>query len=213
MAYYGYTRVSTKKQHLDRGIQEIEEFAKRNGMNDIVILHDKYTGRDYSRPNYNALRVIVRNGDTLVIPEIDRLGRSKAENLKELKYFKEKGVRVMILEIPTTLMDVSQMTDGMAKMVLEIINNMMIEIYATMAEAELIKKDKRRTEGIAAKKARGEWDDYGRPQAIPYTVFEEYYRKVLKGEMTGVACRRDLGISKTTYYRYKKKYDKMASGK
>ena len=48
---------------------------------------------------------------------------------------------------------------------METINNMLIELYATMAQAEIEKKEKRQQEGIAAKKARGEWEEYGRPKA------------------------------------------------
>ena len=61
------------------------------------------------------------------------MGRNKADTLKELQYFKEAGIRVKILELPTTLMDVSHMDNAMARMVVETINNMLIELYAAMA--------------------------------------------------------------------------------
>ena len=71
----------------------------------------------------------------------------------------------MILEIPTTTQDLSSLDNSMAKMIMETINNMLIELYATMAQAEIEKKEKRQQEGIEAKKARGECSDYGRPKA------------------------------------------------
>ena len=77
----------------------------------------------------------MRKNDTLIITEVDRLGRNKNETVKELRLLYEKEVRVMILEIPTTLQDVSAMNNTMAKMVLETINHMLFELYATMAQA------------------------------------------------------------------------------
>ena len=63
----------------------------------------------------------------------------------------------MILEIPTTLQDLSKLDNSIASMIMDTINNMLIELYATMAQAEKEKKEKRQQEGIQAKKARGEW--------------------------------------------------------
>ena len=76
----------------------------------------------------------------LIITEIDRLGRTKKDTLNELKKLRDKNVRVMVLELPTTLIDLSIIDNEMAKMMREIINNMMIELYASMAEAEMQKK-------------------------------------------------------------------------
>ena len=81
---------------------------------------------------------------TLIVTELDRLGRNKQDTLKELRYFQDKEIRVMILEIPTTTQDLSSLDNSMAKMIMETINNMLIELYATMAQAEIEKKEKRR---------------------------------------------------------------------
>ncbi len=108
---------------------------------------------------------VLRNGDTLIISELDRLGRNKQDTLKELQYYKDNGIRVMILEIPTTLQDLSKLDNSMATMIMDTINNMRIELYATIAQAEIEKKEIRQAEGIQAKKDRGEWDNYGRPKA------------------------------------------------
>ena len=84
--------------------------------------------------------------------------------MRELRVLYEKEVRVMILEIPTTLQDLSAMDNSMSKMILETVNHMLIELYATMAQAEIEKIEKRQREGIEAKKARGDWDNYGHPK-------------------------------------------------
>ena len=136
MAYYGYHRISTKEQHLDRGIIEIKRFCENQKIKLESIFTDKITGKNFDRPRYTVLvEDVLRVGDTLIITELDRLGRNKQEILKQLRFLEEKGVRVMVLELPTTLFDLSQMENNLAKMMIETINNMMIELYASMAQA------------------------------------------------------------------------------
>lgn len=89
---------------------------------------------------------------------------------------------------------------------METINNMMLELYASMAQAEIEKKEKRQREGIEMKKLRGEWDDYGRPAAIEEDEFDAAFSKVIAGEITPTELRKELGLSHTTFYRYRKKY-------
>jgi len=69
----------------------------------------------------------IQKGDVvIIISEFDRLGRNKEDTLKELRHFKDIGVRLMILEIPTTLVDYSAMDNTMANMIMETINNMLV---------------------------------------------------------------------------------------
>ena len=199
---YGYHRTSTEQQHLDRGIQEITTFCNNNSLTLEKIYTDQQTGKSFNRPRYQVLKEdILRQGDTLIITELDRLGRNKQDTLKELQYFKNKGIRIMILEIPTTLQDLSKLNNSMAQMIMETINNMLIELYATMAQAEIEKKEKRQREGIAAKKARGEWDNYGRPKAQKPENWEETIAKWKQGEITAVKAMELTGLKKTTFYK------------
>jgi len=203
MKRYGYHRTSTAEQHLDRGIDEITKYCTDNNLPLEKIFTDQQTGKNFNRPRYQVMKEdVLRPGDELIITEVDRLGRNKQDTLNELRYYSEKGIRVKILELPTTLIDFSAMDDGMAKMLMETVNNMMIELYAAMAQSEIEKKEKRQREGIAAKKARGEWGDYGRPRLITREQFAEEYKKVQTGEMRPVDMMRKLKLSKTTYYRY-----------
>ncbi|MEO2624434.1 DUF6040 family protein [Blautia wexlerae] len=118
MAYYGYHRTSTKEQHLDRGIIEIQRFCESQNIKLAGIFTDKLTGKNFDRPRYTVLvEDVLREGDTLIITELDRLGRNKQEILKQLQILKDKGVRVMVLELPTTLIDLSQMDNALAKTV------------------------------------------------------------------------------------------------
>lgn len=209
MAYYGYHRVSTKEQHEDRGVFELEAYCSEK---DITlsgeIFCDKQTGKNFNRPEYQFIRNRIQPGDTLIITEMDRLGRNRSEILKELQFFKDRGVYVIILEIPTTQQDFSQMENSMARMIMETINNMLIEMYAVFAQVEIEKKEKRQKEGIATKKLRGEWDDYGRPAAMDFQLFTAAYVRVERGEITPTALRKELGLSHSTFYRYRERYIK-----
>ena len=203
MKRYGYHRTSTREQHLDRGIAEIKQYCEQNGLELERIYTDQQTGKNFNRPRYQVLREdILRSGDELIITEVDRLGRNKQETLKELQYYRDNDIRVKILELPTTLMDISKLDNSMAQMLMETVNNMLIELYAAMAQAEIEKKEKRQHEGIEAKRARGEWDDYGRPSLMTVDKFADEYRKVEAGELRPVDLMRQLQMSKTSFYRY-----------
>lgn len=207
MAVYGYHRTSTKDQHLDRGILEIERFCATQKIELASIFTDKLTGKNFNRPRYTVLvEDVLRDGDTLIVTELDRLGRNKQEILKQLQSLKEKGVRVMVLELPTTLIDLSQMENSLARLMIETINNILIELYASLAQAEIEKKEKRQKEGIEAKKLRGEWDDYGRPHAMEQEMFNQEFMRVVQKEITPTQLQRELGLTSSTYYRYRKSF-------
>lgn len=202
MAIYGYHRTSTKEQHLDRGINEITEFCKDNHYKLEKIYTDQQTGKNFSRPRYTVLRDdILREGDTLIITEVDRLGRNKKDTVEELRMLANRGIRVMILEIPTTLQDLSKMDNAMAKMILETVNHMLIELYAAMAQAEVEKKEKRQREGIEQMKARGEWDKYGRPRIKQPDNWKEVIHRWKAGEITAVEAMRLTGMKKSSFYK------------
>ena len=135
MQIYGYHRTSTKEQHLDRGIQEIERYCNEHEMALTNIFTDQETGKNFNRPRYTVLvEDVLRLGDILIVTELDRLGRNKHDTMQQIQRIKDMGVRLMVLELPTTLMDLSVMDNAMARMMLETINNMMLELYASMAQ-------------------------------------------------------------------------------
>jgi DNA invertase Pin-like site-specific DNA recombinase len=207
MAIYGYHRTSTEEQHLDRGIKEITDYCKNNGLELRKIFTDQETGKNFNRPKYMTLKEdILMQGDCLIVTELDRLGRNKEATLKELQYYKDAGIRIMILEIPTTLRNYTSMENTLADMIMETINNMLIEMYATFAHAEMLKRTKRQQEGIAAMKERGEWDKYGRRAVIDFKKFSAEYKRVMEGELRPFECMRLLGMKKPTFYKYVREY-------
>lgn len=126
MKRYGYHRTSTREQHLDRGIKEITAYCEQNLLELEKIYTDQQTGKNFNRPRYQVLKEdVLRAGDELIITEVDRLGRNKQETLKELQYYRDNNIRVKILELPTTLMDISKLDNSMAQMLMETVNNML----------------------------------------------------------------------------------------
>ena len=120
-----------EEQHLDRGIKEITAYCEQNNLELEKIFTDQQTGKNFYRPRYQVLKEdVLRAGDELIITEVDRLGRNKQETLKELQYYRDNGIRVKILELPTTLMDLSKLDNAMARMLMETINNMLIGIQS-----------------------------------------------------------------------------------
>lgn len=202
MAYYAYHRTSTKEQHLDRGITEINEFCKSRNIELSHLYTDQLTGKTFNRPNWELLRNhVLRDGDILICSELDRLGRNKQGILKEIQNLRDRNIRLMVLELPTTLIDFSTMDNAMAKMMMETINNMMIELYASMAQAEIEKKEKRQREGIQAMKDRGEWELYGRPAIKKPKDFDKAVSMWRNGEITARQCMSMLNLKKSTFYK------------
>lgn len=208
---YGYHRVSTKEQHLERGVTEIENYCAANNIPLEKIFTDKMTGKSFERPRYVVMKEdVLRAGDCLIVSELDRLGRNKKGILEELRYFKEKDIRIMILEIPTTLVDYSDMGNELMRLMLETVNNMLIEMYTALAQAEMEKKEKRQADGIREMKLRGEWHLYGRKRVMGITEFAIEYEKVLSGKKRPVDVMNEFGLTNSTYYRYKKEVEKQA---
>lgn len=188
---YGYARVSSKEQNADRQVQALKEY----GVDEHNIIIDKKSGRDMKREGYASLKnFMLRSGDTLVVKELDRLSRSKADIKKELEYFKEHRIRVKILDIPTTLAEFSAEQEW----VMDMINTILIEVLGSMAEAERLKIRQRQREGIESAKQRGV--KFGRPRAEKPPEWDSVMEKVSRGIIRPVDAMRELGLKKGTYY-------------
>ena len=193
---FGYARVSTAHQNTDRQIDALKEY----GINERDIIVDKQSGKDFNRMGYQSLKEnMLRTGDTLVVKELDRLGRNKQMIKEELEYFKANGIRVKILNIPTTLIEV----DGQ-DWVMEMVSNILIEVMSSIAEEERLKNHQRQSEGIEAARAKGV--EFGRPKIKKPENYEEVMQKVSIGEIKAVDAMKLLGVRKTSFYKLKKLY-------
>ena len=105
---YGYARVSTREQHLDRQLKALMDA----GVEERDIITDKVSGKDLEREGYQSLKNhFLRDGDTLIVKSLDRLSRRKIDIKKELEYFREHHIRIKILDIPTTMVELPEEQD------------------------------------------------------------------------------------------------------
>lgn len=124
---WGYARVSTKEQNLERQLVELRQFVPK----EENIISDKQSGKDFERTGYKSLKERVREGDELFIKSIYRLGRDKNAIKNELRFFKDRGVIVHILNFPQTMIDT---TDEHQKSIMELVNNLLIEVFSFIAQ-------------------------------------------------------------------------------
>lgn len=192
---FGYIRVSSKEQNLDRQRDSLKQYVPH----DRDIYADTQSGKDFNRPAYQALKKAVRSGDTIYIHEMERLGRNRKEIKENLEEFKNMGVTVRILNLPTTMVDYSQYGDKMQKILMEMVNNILIEVLATMAETERDNIRKRQKEGIESAHKRG--TKFGRPRLVrPKTWLEDYFLWVDK-KITSAAYMKKYNMPSSTFYK------------
>lgn len=193
---FGYARVSTAHQREDRQVQALLDY----GIEERNIVVDKESGKDFNRLGYLSLKEKwLRQGDTLVVKELDRLGRNKAKIREELEWFRAEGIRVKILNVPTTLLD----CEGQ-DWVLDMVSNILIEVMASVAEEERFKIHRRQEEGIAVAKAKGVV--FGRPSIAKPANYEAVMALVDSGQIKAVEAMRELGVKKTTFYKLRQAY-------
>lgn len=197
---YGYIRCSTKKQNESRQLEALHRY----GLTDEQIIIDKESGKISTdeRTRYSTLRVMLRDGDVLVIDALDRLGRTKQNIKEEIEYLKKKGVRLVILSLPTTAVEPAEGQEW----VVDLVTNLLIEVYASIAEQELVEKERRTRAGIELAKAEGKYK--GR-KPIEYdserlaTLYPRWKAGAIK---THEMCEL-LHLKKNTFYRAVEKYE------
>lgn len=189
---YGYARVSTREQNLDRQIAVLRQYVT----DERDIITDKESGKDFDRTGYQYLRErLIRPGDTLIVKSLDRLGRNKEQVMEELRHFRVDGVRVKILDLPTTMIDLPDGQDW----IVEMVNNILIEVLASIAEQERLTIRQRQAEGIAEAKKQGRL--LGRKKTELPAEWELVTGLWKSGSITAVQAMDRLGLKKSTFYR------------
>jgi DNA invertase Pin-like site-specific DNA recombinase len=192
---FAYARVSSKEQNLDRQIDVLSEYVPKEN-----IIVDKASGKDLERANYKALKssIGLREGDTLYIVSLDRLSRNKQDIKNELQWFKERKIRLKILDLPTSLVEVPEGQEW----ILDMITNILVEVLSSIAEQERITIRKRQREGIEAAKKKGRY--LGRPVIEKPDNYDEVIGQWQAGEITATEAMKKLGIKRNTFYRWLK---------
>lgn len=189
---YYYARVSSREQNLDRQIAAF----KALGAADREIITDKESGKNLERAGYQALKnAMLRQGDTLVIKSLDRLSRNKCDIKNELQFFKDNGIRLKVIDLPTTM---TELPAGQ-EWVFEMVNNILIEVLGTIAEQERETIRRRQTEGIETAKAKGK--KLGRPALTFPPNWNEVYSSWKAGEITAKVAMERTGTKRTSFYK------------
>lgn len=203
MSDYGYVRSSTAKQNEARQVKALMDY----GIQEDNIIIDKESGKisGEDRTNYSILRKMLREGDSLVVDALDRLGRKKSDIKSEVEYLKSKGVRLVVLSLPTTTIKPEQGQEW----VVEMVTNLLIEVYSSMAEQELVEKERRTKAGIEIAKAQGK---YRGRKPIDYDEgkLEKLYPRWKSGAIKTNEFQQLLGLKPNTFYRAIERFEATA---
>ena len=185
---YGYARVSTKEQNEERQLIALTGF----GIAENAIFVDKQSGKDFERTQYRRLMRKLKNGDTLVVKSIDRLGRNYEEILEQWRIItKEKRAAIVVLDMP--LLDTRQNRDLTGTLIADIVLQLLS--YVAQTEREFIRQ--RQAEGIAAAKARGV--RFGRQPMQRPEDFPLVQQRWERGEISARQAAAQLKIAHRTF--------------
>jgi DNA invertase Pin-like site-specific DNA recombinase len=189
---YGYVRVSTIQQNVDRQLAELYAL----GLSDQSIFIDKQSGKDFERDQYQILRDKLHKNDLLIIKSIDRLGRNYQMIMDEWHHI-TKVIECDIFVVDMPLLD----TRSEAKnLVGKFISDIVLQILSFVAETERDNIKQRQAEGIRIAKAKGK--HLGRPKFTPPPNYAEVMVKYHSHEFSPAVAMSILGMSKSTFYKH-----------
>lgn len=191
MAKIGYARVSSKEQHLDRQLAALKDVDK--------LFTDKLSGANTNRPELQKMLAYIREGDIVLVTELDRLGRSNQDLTKIMNTIQNKGATLDVLNLPS-------MTGIADPNLRQLMTNLIIELYKYQAESERKRIIERQQQGIALAKQQGKY--HGRkPQYTQDDPRLLHAFKLYEAGMSDVDVARNTGIKRTTFIRYRKKFN------
>lgn len=195
-----YGRVSAKDQNPERQLVKFREL----GVDERYIFVDKMSGKDFERPKYQAMRLLIREGDLVYMDALDRLGRDYDGIIAEWKYItREINADIVCLD-NQALFDSRKfkMMGDLGKL----LEDQFLSMLAYVAEQERKKNRQRQAEGIEIARASGV--TFGRPrQPIDEAAFIRAYEEWKAGRITATAAMQQSGLTKPTFYRRVKEYE------
>ncbi|WP_048344634.1 recombinase family protein [Limosilactobacillus mucosae] len=190
MAKIGYARVSSKEQHLNRQLAALKDVDK--------LFTDKLSGATTKRPELQKMLAYIREGDIVLVTELDRLGRNNQDLTKIMNTIQNKGATLDVLNLPS-------MTGIGDPNLRQLMTNLIIELYKYQAESERKRIIERQQQGIALAKRQGKY--HGRkPQYAKDDPRLLHAFKLYQNGMSDMDVARNTGIKRTTFIRYRKKY-------
>ena len=192
--YYGYVRVSTITQNINRQMDEMHKYE----LTSKQIFIDKQSGKDFERTNYQKLRKKLKKNDLLIIKSIDRLGRDYRMIIEEWHYI-TKVVEADILVIDMPLLDTRNDTTNLVG---KFISDIVLQILSFVAETERDNIRQRQAEGIRIAREKG--IHLGRPRYILPKNFNEIALKYKSKQITNHEASIILGMKRGTFLKYSK---------
>lgn len=197
MAIFGYARVSSQSQNLDRQIDQLKELVPEE--RNIII--DKQSGKNFDRMGYNMLvgsehnAPLLREGDLLIITSLDRLGRNYTEIHEQWRRItKEIKADIQILDMP--LLNTASGPDDLDH---KFIADLVLQILSYTSEKERLAIRSRQRQGIDSARARGK--KFGRPAVKITSDVKAIFEKWESGEISAVEAMRQSGLKRTSFYK------------
>ncbi len=189
---YGYIRVSTSTQHIDRQLEAIKSL----GIKDKQIYIDYESGKNFDRTNYKKLIKKLKKDDLVIVKSIDRLGRNYNMIIDEWRKI-TKNIEADIIVIDMPLLDTRIKGNNLVG---KFISNIVLQVLSFVAQNERETMKIRQAEGIKTAKARGV--KFGRPRIDLPSNFNDIVNRYIKKEITSKQACEILNISRGSFYRY-----------
>ncbi|ALE01052.1 recombinase family protein [Pseudomonas syringae] len=156
-----YLRASTKDQHADRAQGALEAFAAERALTVIGIYSENVSGTKLNRPELLRLLGVAQSGDVLMVESVDRLSRLSQADWRVLRStIDTKGLRLVVHDLPTSHMMVED--KGITGQIMKVINDMLIDLMATMARLDQEKRVERINQGLSRKRTNEDWTPPGK---------------------------------------------------
>lgn len=190
MAKIGYARVSTSDQNMDRQLELLKQVDK--------LFQEAVSGVSKDRPQLKAMLDYIREGDIVVVTELERLGRNNQELTEVMNQIQTKGATLEVLNLPT-LRGIED--DNLRRL----LNNLILELYKYQAQAERERIKERQAQGIAIAKTQGKYQGrkalFTEDDSRLKHAFELYLSGMSDKDVAGLT-----GINERTFRRYREKY-------
>ena len=193
-----YLRASTKDQDAQRALQILQDLNQDLNLGETIVYVENYSGTKLDRPELNKLLSEANQGDTFLVESVDRLSRLTQRDFQELKRrIQEKGLRLIVADLPTTYQMI-QTSDSITTSILDLINNMLIDLLATMARLDNEKRIERIKQGLerSGYKATGKKANEAKHKRIKELL--------AAGNMTKDEIAKAVGCGVATVYRVAK---------
>ncbi|WP_338807301.1 recombinase family protein [Pseudomonas chlororaphis] len=198
-----YLRASTKDQDANRAKVALELFAAEKGLSIVGMYAENISGTKLNRPELLSLLNTAESGDVLLVESVDRLSRLSQSDWDTLKgTIKTKGLRLVVADLPTSHMLVE--VKGITGQIMDVINNMLIDLMATMARLDQEKRVERIKQGLENKRAADpEWRPSGKGRnAAKWAEVQSLMRKHPTMSADQIAKLAECGVA--TVYRIKR---------